>query len=497
MGEKPGKFPFTRGIYSGMYKDRLWSMRQYAGFSSAEESNKRFKFLLEQGVTGLSVAFDLPTQIGYDSDHELAKGEVGRVGVPISTIQDMNILFDDIKLNEVSTSMTINATAPILFALYIVAAENQGISSNKLMGTIQNDILKEYIARGTYIFPPEPSMRLVTDLLEFANTHTPKWNPISISGYHIREAGSTAVQELAFTIANGITYVSDAIKRGLDPDTFASRISFFFNAHNDLLIEASKFRAARRMWAKIMKNRFNVKNEKAMKCRFHVQTGGSTLSAQEIDNNVVRTTIQALSAILGGTQSLHTNSRDEALSLPTDESAKLALRTQQIIAHESGLTNHPDPLGGSYIIEEMTDKIEKDANDIINDIDNMGGVIEGIETGWIQNKIAQSASRYQNSIDTKEKIIVGVNEYKSDNIDNYKTTEINDNSVNIQLNRLKDFKNSRDNNLVKEKLNSLHTIALSSQNIIPTIIECVKSKCTIGEISDQLRDIFGEYQSSI
>ena len=497
MGEKPGKFPFTRGIYSGMYKDRLWSMRQYAGFSSAEESNKRFKFLLEQGVSGLSVAFDLPTQIGYDSDHELAKGEVGRVGVPISTIQDMNILFDDIKLNEVSTSMTINATAPILFALYIVAAENQGVSSNKLMGTIQNDILKEYIARGTYIFPPEPSMRLVTDLLEFSNTHTPKWNPISISGYHIREAGSTAVQELAFTIANGITYVSDAIKRGLDPDIFASRISFFFNAHNDLLIEASKFRAARRMWAKIMKNRFNVKNEKAMKCRFHVQTGGSTLSAQEIDNNVVRTTIQALSAILGGAQSLHTNSRDEALSLPTDESAKLALRTQQIIAHESGLTNHPDPLGGSYIIEEMTDKIEKDANDIINNIDNMGGVIEGIESGWIQNEIAQSASRYQNSIDTKERIIVGVNEYKSDNIDNYKTMEINDNSVSIQLNRLKDFKNSRDNNLVKEKLNSLHTIALGSQNIIPTIIECVKSKCTIGEISDQLRDIFGEYQSSI
>jgi len=497
MGEKPGKFPFTRGIYSGMYKDRLWSMRQYAGFSSAEESNKRFKFLLEQGVSGLSVAFDLPTQIGYDSDHELAKGEVGRVGVPISTIQDMNILFDDIKLNEVSTSMTINATAPILFALYIVAAENQGVSSNKLMGTIQNDILKEYIARGTYIFPPEPSIRLVTDLLEFSNTHTPKWNPISISGYHIREAGSTAVQELAFTIANGITYVSNAIKRGLDPDIFASRISFFFNAHNDLLIEASKFRAARRMWAKIMKNRFNVKNEKAMKCRFHVQTGGSTLSAQEIDNNVVRTTIQALSAILGGAQSLHTNSRDEALSLPTDESAKLALRTQQIIAHESGLTNHPDPLGGSYIIEEMTDKIEKDANDIINDIDNMGGVIEGIESGWIQNEIAQSASRYQNSIDTKERIIVGVNEYKSDNIDNYKTMKINDNSVSIQLNRLKDFKNSRDNNLVKEKLNSLHTIALGSQNIIPTIIECVKSKCTIGEISDQLRDIFGEYQSSI
>ena len=497
MNEKPGKFPFTRGIYSGMYKDRLWSMRQYAGFSSAEKSNKRFKFLLDQGVTGLSVAFDLPTQIGYDSDHELAEGEVGRVGVPITTIQDMNILFDGIKLNEVSTSMTINATAPILFALYIVAAEHQGVSPNKLMGTIQNDILKEYIARGTYIYPPEPSMRLVTDLLEFANTHTPKWNPISISGYHIREAGSTAAQELAFTIANGITYVTDAIKRGLDPDHFGSRISFFFNAHNDLLIEVSKFRAARRMWAKIMKNRFNVTNEKAMKCRFHVQTGGSTLSAQEIDNNVVRTTIQALSAILGGAQSLHTNSRDEALSLPTDQSAKLALRTQQIIAHESGLINYPDPLGGSYIIEKLTDEIEYDANNIINTLDNMGGVIEGIESGWIQNEIAQSASKFQHSIDTKERIIVGVNDFKSDNIDEYNTMQMNDDPVNIQLKRLKEFKSSRDNNLVKEKLDFLHTISLSTQNLIPTIIECVKSKCTIGEISDQLRNAFGEYQSSV
>ena len=497
MNEKPGKFPFTRGIYSGMYKDKLWSMRQYAGFSSAEKSNKRFKFLLDQGVTGLSVAFDLPTQIGYDSDHELAEGEVGRVGVPITTIQDMNILFDGIKLNEVSTSMTINATAPILFALYIVAAEHQGVSPNKLMGTIQNDILKEYIARGTYIYPPEPSMRLVTDLLEFANTHTPKWNPISISGYHIREAGSTAAQELAFTIANGITYVTDAIKRGLDPDHFGSRISFFFNAHNDLLIEVSKFRAARRMWAKIMKNRFNVTNEKAMKCRFHVQTGGSTLSAQEIDNNVVRTTIQALSAILGGAQSLHTNSRDEALSLPTDQSAKLALRTQQIIAHESGLINYPDPLGGSYIIEKLTDEIENDANNIINTLDNMGGVIEGIESGWIQNEIAQSASKFQHSIDTKERIIVGVNDFKSDNIDEYNTMQMNDDPVNIQLKRLKEFKSSRDNNLVKEKLDFLHTISLSTQNLIPTIIECVKSKCTIGEISDQLRNTFGEYQSSV
>ena len=497
MNEKPGKFPFTRGIYSGMYQDRLWSMRQYAGFSSAEDSNKRFKFLLDQGVTGLSVAFDLPTQIGYDSDHELSKGEVGRVGVPIATIEDIDILFSGIKLDEVSTSMTINATAPILYALYLAAAENQGVTSNKLKGTIQNDILKEYIARGTYIYPPEPSMRLVTDLIEFANSHTPKWNPISISGYHIREAGSTAAQELAFTIANGMTYVSNAIERGLDPDVFASRISFFFNAHNDMLVEISKFRAARRMWAKIMKNKFNVSNEKAMKCRFHVQTGGSTLSAQGIDNNIVRTSIQALSAILGGTQSLHTNSRDEALSLPTDESAMLALRTQQIIAHESGLINHPDPFGGSYVMEELTDTIEKEANDIIKSLENMGGVIEGIESGWIQNQIAQSASRYQESIDSKERIIIGVNEFKTDVIKDNKTMEIDESSVNIQLKRLKKFKKTRDNSSVKEKLNSLHKNAKGSQNLIPSIIECVKSNCTIGEISDQLRHTFGEHQSNI
>ncbi len=497
MNEKPGKFPFTRGIYSGMYQDRLWSMRQYAGFSSAEDSNKRFKFLLDQGVTGLSVAFDLPTQIGYDSDHELSKGEVGRVGVPIATIEDIDILFSGIKLDEVSTSMTINATAPILYALYLAAAENQGVTSNKLKGTIQNDILKEYIARGTYIYPPEPSMRLVTDLIEFANSHTPKWNPISISGYHIREAGSTAAQELAFTIANGMTYVSNAIERGLDPDVFASRISFFFNAHNDMLVEISKFRAARRMWAKIMKNKFNVSNEKAMKCRFHVQTGGSTLSAQGIDNNIVRTSIQALSAILGGTQSLHTNSRDEALSLPTDESAMLALRTQQIIAHESGLINHPDPFGGSYVMEELTDTIEKEANDIIKSLENMGGVIEGIESGWIQNQIAQSASKYQESIDSKERIIIGVNEFKTDIIKDNKTMEIDESSVNIQLKRLKKFKKTRDNSSVKEKLNSLHKNAKGSQNLIPSIIECVKSNCTIGEISDQLRHTFGEHQSNI
>ena len=388
-----------------MYRDKPWSIRQYAGFSSAEESNKRYKYLLEQGVTGLSVAFDLPTQIGYDSDHPMAVGEIGKVGVPITSIQDMDILFDGIELNEVSTSMTINATAPILFAIYLVAAENQGVPAEKLKGTVQNDILKEYIARGTYIYPPKPSMRLVTDLLEFCTTHAPYWNTISVSGYHIREAGSTAAQELAFTLANGISYVAAAIAKGLDPNQFPRRISFFFNAHNNLLIEVAKFRAARRMWAKIMKEQFNVTNKKAMFCRFHVQTGGSTLTAQQIDNNIVRTTIQALSAVLGGAQSLHTNSRDEALSLPTNESSRLALRTQQIITYESGLVDYPDPLGGSYAVETLTDSIEADANAIINEVENKGGAIAAIESGWTQNEIARSASEHQDSIDKKDKIV--------------------------------------------------------------------------------------------
>ena len=496
MKENPGEFPFTRGLYPGMYQDKPWSIRQYAGFTSAEESNKRYKYLLEQGVTGLSVAFDLPTQIGYDSDHPMAAGEVGKVGVPIASIQDMDILFDGIELDGVSTSMTINATAPILFALYIVAAENQGIPAEKLKGTVQNDILKEYIARGTYIYPPKPSMRMVTDLLEFCTTHAPYWNTISISGYHIREAGSTAAQELAFTLANGISYVVAAIAKGLDPNQFASRISFFFNAHNDLLIEVAKFRAARRMWAKIMKEQFNVTNEKAMFCRFHVQTGGSTLTAQQIDNNVVRTTIQALSAVLGGAQSLHTNSRDEALSLPTDESARLALRTQQIIAYESGLVDYPDPLGGSYVIETLTDSIEAEANAIINEVENKGGAIAAIESGWTQNEIARSASTYQASIDTKDKIIVGVNEFKTDGSDDYNTLSINKKAVALQLKRLQEFKSSRNKELVGKKLNILHKTAAGSSNLIPAIIECVRSRCTLGEISDQLRDVFGEYQSN-
>ncbi|MEO2185229.1 MAG: methylmalonyl-CoA mutase family protein, partial [bacterium] len=373
MTEKAGQFPFTRGIYPTMYQDRLWTMRQYAGFTSAEESNQRYRYLLEQGVSGLSVAFDLPTQIGYDSDHSMADGEVGKVGVPIASIRDMDRLFNHIPLDKVSTSMTINATAATLLALYIVSAEKNNISPDKLRGTIQNDILKEYIARGTYIYPPEPSMRLVTDIFAFCADHMPKWNTISISGYHIREAGSTAAQELAFTMANGIAYVQAAIDKGLKVNDFGKRLSFFFNAHNDFLVEVAKFRAARSLWAKIMKDRFGATDAKAMLCRFHTQTGGSTLTAQQVDNNVVRTTIQALSAVLGGTQSLHTNSFDEALGLPTDHSAKLALRTQQVIAHESGVTNFVDPLGGSEVVEKLTSELEEEALAIIEEIDNMGG----------------------------------------------------------------------------------------------------------------------------
>ncbi|MBT4054938.1 MAG: methylmalonyl-CoA mutase, partial [Candidatus Marinimicrobia bacterium] len=400
--EKPGEFPFTRGIYEEMYNHRLWTMRQYAGFTTAEESNKRYRYLLKNGVMGLSIAFDLPTQIGYDSDHPMSLGEVGKVGVPISSLQNMETLFHDIPLDQVSTSMTINATAPILLALYIAMAEKQGVPADKLQGTIQNDILKEYVARGTYIYPPIKSMRLVTDIFEFCASHTPNWNTISISGYHIREAGSTVEQELAFTFANGIAYVEAAIDKDLDPNQFGPRISFFFNSHNGFLEEVAKFRAARKLWATIMKNRFGVTNEKALMCRFHVQTGGSTLTAKQIDNNVVRTTIQALSAILGGTQSLHTNSKDEALALPTDDAVKLALRTQQIIAYESGIKNYPDPFGGSYVVEEMTDKLVIEATKIIETIDQIGGSVSGIESGWIQDEISRSAYEYQKNIDTKK-----------------------------------------------------------------------------------------------
>jgi len=493
---KPGQFPFTRGIYTEMYQQRLWTMRQYAGFTTAEESNKRYRYLLKNGVSGLSVAFDLPTQIGYDSDHAMADGEVGKVGVPISSLQNIETLFQNIPLDQVSTSMTINATAPTLLALYIAVAEKKGISSTKLRGTIQNDILKEYIARGTYIYPPESSMRLITDIFEFCANHAPKWNTISISGYHIREAGSSAGQELAFTFANAIAYVEAAISKGLDPNQFGQRLSFFFNAHNDFLTEISKFRAARKIWAKIMKERFGVKNEKALRCRFHVQTGGSTLTASQIDNNVVRTTIQALSAVLGGTQSLHTNSKDEALALPTDDSVRLALRTQQIIAHESGIPAHPDPFGGSYVVESMTDDLVKEAFEIIEKIDKLGGTIPAIEEGWIQNEITRSAYAYQKDIDAKKQIIVGVNQFEDSEESVPELLEIDAEKVKTQIQSVTALKSSRNNDQAKQKLSQLKSVAQSKENVMPSIIDCVKNDCTLGEIADTFRDVFGEYQSS-
>ncbi len=497
MSEKAGQFPFTRGIYPEMYKKKLWTMRQYAGFTTAEESNKRFQYLLDHGVTGLSVAFDLPTQIGYDSDSSMAEGEVGKVGVPVTSRREIGLLFDDIPLDKVTVSMTINATAATLLALYIVTAEDRGFPLVKLRGTIQNDILKEFIARGTYIYPPEHSIRLVTDVFEFCSTHIPNWNSISISGYHIREAGSTAAQELAFTMADGITYVQAAVDRGLDANKFGKRLSFFFNAHNDFLTEIAKFRAARRLWATIMKERFGVTDEKALHCRFHVQTGGSTLTAQQIENNVVRTTIQAMSAVLGGTQSLHTNSKDEALSLPSDENVRLALRTQQIIAYESGIPNHPDPLAGSYVIEELTEKLESEAQLLIQEIDNLGGAVKAIEAGWIQNQIAQSAYDYQQKVDSKEQIIVGVNRFQEDTPKELDLQSIDKNSVKEQIKSVKKFKQERDNGQVKNHLTKLETGARKNDNLLPLIIKCVKNDCTIGEIADTLRSVFGEYNPSI
>ena len=496
MAEKAGQFPFTRGIYPEMYKERVWTMRQYSGFTSAKESNERYRYLLDQGVSGLSVAFDLPTQIGYDSDHPMAEGEVGKVGVPISSINDMERLFDDIPLDQVSTSMTINATAATLLALYIVTAERKNISIEKLRGTVQNDILKEYIARGTYIYPPEESMRLITDIFAFCSDHVPKWNTISISGYHIREAGSTAAQELAFTISNGIAYVQAAIDKGLKVDVFGKQLSFFFNAHNDFLTEIAKFRAARRLWAIIMKNRFKATNDKAMICRFHTQTGGSTLTAQQVDNNITRTTIQALSAVLGGTQSLHTNAFDEALALPTDHSAKLALRTQQIIAHESGVTQFTDPMGGSEVIEKLTSDLEDEAMSIIEKIDAMGGTISAIETGWVQNEIAKSAYAYQKSIDREKTKIVGVNAYVDDGEPEPVLQEIDQASVRNQIEGVKAVKKNRDNHTVNTKLSQLETHAKSENNLMPAIIDCVRAECTLGEIADVFRKQFGEFRQT-
>ena len=491
--ERAGDFPYTRGLYPDMYSSKLWTMRQYAGFTSARKTNKRFKYLLENGVMGLSVAFDLPTQIGYDSDHAMAEGEVGRVGVPVSTLDNMMLLFDEIPLDKISTSMTINSTAAILLAFYVTIAENKGIPLSKLKGTIQNDILKEFAARGTYIYPPKASMRLAINIVEFCTNYIPGWNPISISGYHIREAGSTAEQELAFTFANAISYIDNAIKHGLDPNKFGQRISFFFNSHNGFLEEIAKFRAARKIWADIMKNRYEVKNKKAMMCRFHTQTGGSTLTSEQINNNVVRTTIQALSAVLGGTQSLHTNSKDEALSLPTDESAQLALRTQQIIAHETNIPNYPDPFGGSYVIEELTDNMVKNTFKLINEIDLMGGAISAIENGWIENEISKSAYEYQKNIDDKKKVIIGLNKYISNETKQIDTFEIDQNSIDNQITSLKTYKENRDSESVNIRLKKLKALAKSNDNIIPGLIKCVQNACTLGEMSDILREVYGNH----
>ncbi len=493
----PGEYPYTRGVQNTMYRGRFWTMRQYAGFGDAEESNKRYQYLLKSGQTGLSVAFDLPTQIGYDSDDILCKGEVGKVGVAIDSLKDMEILFKDIPLDKVSTSMTINAPAAVLLAMYIVNAEKQGVNRKDLTGTIQNDILKEYIARGTYIYPPTPSMRLITDIFEFCSKEVPKWNTISISGYHIREAGSSAAQEVGFTLADGIAYVDAAIKAGLSVDDFAPRLSFFFNAHNDLFEEAAKFRAARRIWAKIMKNRFNAKDAKSMMLRFHTQTGGSTLTAQQPDNNIVRVAVQTLAAVMGGTQSLHTNSRDEALALPTEQSVTIALRTQQIIAEESGVTNTIDPLAGSYFVEALTDQIEKMAMEYIQKIDDMGGVTKAIENGYMQKEIQDSSYKYQQSIEKKDRILVGVNKYTMEEKTKGELLRVNPAVEAKQKERLKIVKAERSNKEVEIKLNAVREAAKNGTNLMFPIIEAVKEYATIGEISNVMREVFGEYKERI
>ena len=494
----PGEYPYTRGVQPTMYRSRFWTMRQYAGFATAEESNKRYKYLLQQGTMGLSVAFDLPTQIGYDSDNVMAKGEVGKVGVAIDSLKDMEILFDGIPLDKVSTSMTINATASFLLAMYLIVAEKQGVPFDKVSGTIQNDILKEYIARGTYIYPPEPSLRIISNIFEFCSNHVPRWNTISISGYHIREAGSTAVQEVAFTLADGIAYVEEAIKAGLDVDKFAPRLSFFFNAHNNFLEEIAKFRAARRMWAKIMKERFNAKNPKSLMLRFHTQTGGSTLTAQQPENNIVRVTLQALAAVLGGTQSLHTNSMDEALALPTEKSVRIALRTQQIIAYESGVGDTVDPLAGSYYIESLTNEIEKRAFEYIEKIDKMGGMLKAIESGYVQREIAESAYNYQKAVESGEQVVVGVNKFtiEEDKRD-LEILKINEEVEKRQVEKLKKLKQERDNTLVKDRLEKLKKAATGSDNLMPYILDCVRAYCTLGEMADVLREVFGEYQDTV
>jgi methylmalonyl-CoA mutase N-terminal domain/subunit len=493
----PGEYPFTRGIQPTMYRGKLWTIRQYAGFGMAKESNQRYKYLLSQGTSGLSVAFDLPTQIGYDSDDPIAYGEVGKVGVAIDTLADMEILFDKIPLEKISTSMTINASAAVLFAMYIAVVEKQGVPKDKVNGTIQNDILKEYIARGTYIYPPKPSMRLITNIFEYCAEEVPGWNTISISGYHIREAGSTAAQEVAFTLANGITYVQAALNAGLNVDDFAGQLSFFFNSHNDLLEEVAKFRAARRLWAKIMKNRFKAEKRRSMMLRFHSQTAGSTLTAQQVDNNIIRVTIQALAAALGGTQSLHTNSKDEALALPAEQAARTALRTQQIIAYESGITNTIDPLAGSYYVEAMTDQIEKDAEDYISRIDAMGGMIAAIENGYVQTEIQKAAYKFEKEIESRKRIIVGLNKFKSDKETEPELLKIDMKVQENQIKFLNEVRRKRNQEKVDETLNDLRNAANSDENLIPYIINSVKVYASVGEISNTLRKVFGEYKETV
>lgn len=493
----PGDYPYTRGVQNTMYRGRFWTMRQYAGFSNAEESNKRYKFLLEQGTTGLSIAFDLPTQIGYDSDHALSQGEVGKVGVAIDSLADMEILFDGIPLDKVSTSMTINAPAAVLLAMYIAVAEKQGVGPDKLNGTIQNDILKEYVARGTYIFPPTPSMRLITNIFEYCSKEVPNWNTISISGYHIREAGSTASQEAAFTIADGIAYVEAAIKAGLDVDDFAPRLSFFFNAHNDLFEEVAKYRAARRVWAKIMKERFGAKNPKSWMLRFHTQTGGSTLTAQQPDNNVVRVAIQALAAVLGGTQSLHTNSRDEALALPSEDSVRIALRTQQIIAHESGAAETVDPLAGSYYVESLTNRIEEETLGYLRRIDELGGAVKAIEQGYIQQEIQDAAYAYQMDVEKGERVVVGLNKFQVKEGPPKGLLRVDPSVGERQVQKLRELRAKRDGARVKAALAALEAAAKGDANLMPPILEAVRAYATLGEVCDVLRGVFGEYRPSV
>jgi methylmalonyl-CoA mutase N-terminal domain/subunit len=496
LNERPGQYPYTRGIYADMYRSRLWTMRQYAGFGTAEESNRRYRYLLSQGITGLSVAFDLPTQMGLDSDHPLAAGEVGRVGVAIGSLADMERLFEGIRLDQVTTSMTINSTASILLALYALVAERQGVNLRKLSGTIQNDILKEYIARGTYIYPPRPAMRIITDLFAWAGRELPEWNTISISGYHIREAGSTAVQEVAFTLANAIAYIGAAVEAGLDVDSFAPRISFFFNAYNDFLEEIAKYRAARRLYAHIMRERFGAKNPKSTMLRFHTQTAGSTLTAQQPDVNVVRVALQALAAVLGGTQSLHTNSRDEALSLPTEEAARLALRTQQIVAHETGVINVADPLGGSEHIEKLTDEIEQGARAYIERIDAMGGTLRAIETGYIQAEIQNAAYDFQQHVERGEAVVVGVNRFRTEERDAPPPFRIDPELEQQQVARLRDVRASRPAAEVEACLAALESAARGSDNLMPRIVDACRAYATVGEISDRLRRVFGEHRES-